>query len=748
MIYFQALDGSITMLNDVASRITGHPTEAFADRDLWRRITHPDDRDAIDAFSRDYPEGTTSLETGYRLRDHSGQWRWIHVRMVGAKNGNGQYTGYNCIGRDITGQVKTEEALRDSEARLRAIFDTKVIGIVTVNQTGKIAAFNRGAESLFGYTAEEIIGQPVTTLSSPEVRSRNGFGLNHVLEKELTNASTTVESLARRKDGTIFPVEITVGQVKFSDAYYQTFLIKDITDRKLAEEELKKYQEHLQEMVVARTAELREIKDRVEAILDSSSDGIVLATPEGMIGQTNLTFNELFGCAPDEHYGKHLSNLFEEESRKAISQVIGEIDDGTPARRTELRARRKDGTVFDVEVGISRVQSSEPLRGLVCNLRDITARKQAESALKESEERYRGIVEDQTEMICRWKPDGTITFVNRAYSRFVRRPTGDLIEKSFLPVAGGYGWVITQRIDLGTQQARGLIEYEIETRQPDGQICWQHWTERAIYDEQNRIIEYQGVGRDITQIKRAEAALQETLKQERELSELQSRFISMASHEFRTPLATILSSSELIERYHDRMSPDDVQKETRRIYQQVKHMNRLLEDVLAIGKAESGEIKSNREQVDVPALCGEIIREMRRNTAFKHKIVYTQQQSGDCLFWLDKIQLRQIITNLLSNAIKYSPDSEEVYVDLNCTDDEFCLKVRDTGIGIPEQDQQRLFQAFHRAGNVGSISGTGLGLAITKHLVDQNNGTITFESEPGTGTTFTVVLPRNRIKAD
>jgi PAS domain S-box-containing protein len=247
--------------------------------------------------------------------------------------------------------------------------------------------------------------------------------------------------------------------------------------------------------------------------------------------------------------------------------------------------------------------------------------------------------------------------------------------------------------------------------------------------------------RDITKQKQVEESLRLALERERELGELKSRFVSMASHEFRTPLATILSSSELIKSYWDRMERADINAKLDQIHEQVRHMTTLLEDVLTLGRSEIGKTEFNPEPIEILTFCQDTINQIRQAISASHPLEFSSSGLCDTIN-IDKTLLRQILTNLISNAIKYSPNNKSVHVELTCDEVDIIIRVRDEGIGIPEKDQDHLFEAFHRAANVGTISGTGLGLVIIKRQVELYGGAITFKSQVGVGTTFIVTLPR------
>ncbi len=235
----------------------------------------------------------------------------------------------------------------------------------------------------------------------------------------------------------------------------------------------------------------------------------------------------------------------------------------------------------------------------------------------------------------------------------------------------------------------------------------------------------------------AEAAIRIALEKERELTELKSRFWSMVIHEFRNPLTSILSSAQLLQLDDPRVTPERRHEYLGMIEHSVRAMNELMNDTLSIARTECSEITFNPEPTNVEEFCYRLVEEIQFSTGAHHDIRMNIQGSFR-EFALDQKLIWHILSNLLSNAVKYSPESSTVFLDLICTEGGVTFKITDDGIGIPETDQERLFQPFHRAGNVGHTPGTGLGLTLVKKCLDLHNGYIRVDSKVNEGTTFTV----------
>lgn len=250
--------------------------------------------------------------------------------------------------------------------------------------------------------------------------------------------------------------------------------------------------------------------------------------------------------------------------------------------------------------------------------------------------------------------------------------------------------------------------------------------------------------RDITTQKKLEIELRQALEHEKELGELKARFIAMVSHEFRTPLAVMQSSTDILRNYYERMDHQKREEKLLNIQSQIKHLTGLIDDVLLLGRADAVGLTYYPDFINLATHCQTVVEEIKSIDRLRHEIRFGHSAGCERVFADDKL-IGHILRNLLSNAIKYSPSGGAIEVNLECTLGQIVLMVADNGIGIPEKDQKRLFEMFHRADNVGTISGTGIGLAIVKHAVNTCGGTITFESREGAGTTFTVTLPVEKL---
>jgi PAS domain S-box-containing protein len=230
------------------------------------------------------------------------------------------------------------------------------------------------------------------------------------------------------------------------------------------------------------------------------------------------------------------------------------------------------------------------------------------------------------------------------------------------------------------------------------------------------------------------------LEKEKELNNLKSRFISTASHEFRTPLATIMSSVALTGKYAENLEKEKMMKHIERVKNSVNHLTDILNDFLSLDKLEEGAVKAHPENMHVDALVNQVIEEIRSIAKAGQQITYKGLKKNDEIYIDGKI-LRNVMVNLISNAIKYSNENSLIEVMAKSDGHFLWMDIKDQGIGIPLEDQQHIFDRFYRANNIGNMQGTGLGLNIVKKYIEVMSGDISFKSKPNKGTTFSFKIP-------
>ena len=405
---------------------------------------------------------------------------------------------------------------------------------------------------------------------------------------------------------------------------------------------------------------------------------------------------------------------------------------------------------------------------LVRAIRYAIERTQTLQLLQESERRFRAIFDQTFQLTGLLAPDGTVLEMNQTALKFAGVREKDVMGRPFWETQS---WDLSPAREQLQQAilaaAKGeFVRYEVELRGAGDAVATVDFSLKPVFDDTGKVRLLIAEGRDISERKQAESKIIEALEKEKELSSLRARFVSMVSHEFRTPLSTILLSAGLLESYSYKWAEEKKQTHFQRIQAAVKRMTELLEDILVIGKVDAGKLEFNPAPLDLEKFCHQVIEELRRSDSNQHPLIFSCQGSCAGANMDDKL-LRHILTHLLSNAIKYSPQDSPILLELTCHPGGAewenssnttpaipepnsqmpvaVFRIQDRGIGIPPEDLNRIFDTFQRATNAGTISGTGLGLAIVKRSVELHGGQISVESEVGAGTTFTVRLPLHAL---
>ena len=536
-------------------------------------------------------------------------------------------------------------------AQSSILFNNATIGIIVVDCKGIIEAINPFALNLFGYDLEEVIEKPIELLIPKRYHQDH---VNHI-DSYLHHTKNRpmgigMDLYAVKKDGTEFPVEISLG--KTGNKNVIAFL-SDISIRKKAESEIKRLKEDLEIKVDKRTKDLQDILHKLEISRDK------LRLSKDLLGDTLAYQNALLDnagamiIATDD---KGIIKLFNPEAETKTGYKQWEVVN----KQTPLIFHKKD------EINIKR------------------------TAL---------------------------------YNKFGIKVESDfsvMVEKS--------------RRNIHEEEQYTFIR-------KDGTSFPVSLTITAIRDKEKSITGFMGIVIDISKRKKAEEDLQKALEKEKDLNELKSRFVSMASHEFRTPLSTVLSSAYLIQKYMSTDEQPNREKHLHRIISSVNMLTDILNDFLSLGKIEEGKIHVKPYEFNVVEFIAATTEEIK-------SILKKQQQlqcrhHGYLTVNLDSTLLKHIIVNLVSNASKFSSETGRIKIKTNCIDHQVILSVKDNGIGISKEDQKHLMERFFRGANAGNIQGTGLGLHIVSKYAEIMNGKVQCKSELGKGTEFIITFTIN-----
>jgi PAS domain S-box-containing protein len=446
---------------------------------------------------------------------------------------------------------------------------------------------------------------------------------------------------------------------------------------------------------------MNDTQTRLKAIIDNAIDGIITIDDRGIIETINPAGVNLFGYEQHEVVGRNINILMPEPYHSQHDTYMQNYHN-TGQRKIigigrEVSAKRKDGSVFPCFLSVSEVllENKKIFTGIV---HDITPLKLAESGLRE----YASKLEETNR---------SLQVLSKEHEKNLQR-ISELNQQ------------LEERVDLRTRELAGAVRALELTNQ----------------SLENQIIENKEVEEEL---RKREQLLLEANAKANELNELKSRFISMASHEFRTPLSTVLSSLSLLNRYHQAGDEEKYTRHTQKIKAAVANLTELLDYFLSVEKLEEGKVQLEAEHFDLYIQMNDQINDMREIVKKGQSLVFQNDVSTLPVFMDHKIA-RTIVQNLLSNAIKYSEEGKTITITLSVNGSNANISVMDEGMGIPEDEQAKLFERFYRARNAGNIQGTGLGLNIIKKYIELMGGSITFESKLNKGTTFFVSLPINQ----
>lgn len=662
-----------------------------------------------------------------------------------------------------------EKALRQAEERFSQAFLANPSAICISSLADHIVLdVNPRFLNLFGYQYADVIGQKITELSIWGDEAIY-LGLMHSLEAKKTIQNAEVQFHA--SDQSIRDTLVSLEKIDLSGEACALMMIHNITERKQAEKELRalhnatgvlfnanNVQDLAQQIVNAIVQEfdqadcglmLLDKADNIRRVARSGARSIQTAAPihldgQGLVPEAVRTGQMIY--APDVSLDpRYVSNAPQTRSELVVplrtaTKTLGALDlqSDQPKAFSQQDQRVLLAFAERAAAALEIMALYEEINRHATDLESHVARRTAE--LYVANQRLEAIFNNSSDAITLIDADMRIHQTNPAFdlmfeyqieeisgqvlTRFVEQDQAEALKQAIQTVVKTK---LQQRIELvGLRKDQTLFNVDAAL------------SPIIDYDTQktNVICSF----RDITERSQLEQSLRVALHKEKELNELKSRFTSMVSHEFRTPLAVIQMSAGILKSYIDRLSAEAKNEHHYRIESQIKRLTQLLDDILVIGQAEAVGLPFEPQVFNLENFCLHAVEESQLTTDI-HQIQFNIE--GDCgKVFMDKVLLHQIISNLLSNAIKYSPLGGRIYLRVSCSKERVLLVVQDQGAGILPEDQEQLFQTFHRGKNVGTIQGTGLGLAIVKRAVDAHNGTVSFESEVDKGTTFTITLPR------
>jgi PAS domain S-box-containing protein len=478
---------------------------------------------------------------------------------------------------------------------------------------------------------------------------------------------------------------------------------------------------------------LLERENRYHELFDESIDAIFITSGDGTYIDVNLAAQKMFGYTRKEMIGilNTRDTYSHPEDREKFHQ---ELEAKGSVRNYPIKLLKKDGTEMDclLTSTVRRSQNGE-IVGYQGIIRDVTEYKRAEQALRESEARYRAIVEDQTELICRFLPDGKITFVNEAYCRYFQKDKEELIGHTFTPMIPEEDHDKVGNLLSSLSPENPVATHEHRVIAPNGDIRWHQWTNRMVLDPQGRLIEFQAVGRDITRRKTMEEALKES-------AEKTKLFAYSISHDLKSPAMGIYGlTRRLYKNCWDHLD------EKGRSY--CDHILTAAEQIAYLAEKINLYISAKESPLSIePIRLKEILAMVREEFSSRlgvQRIAWVEPEESPEIR-ADRLSLLRVFRNLVDNALKYGGEElSEIRVGYKASRDFHTLSVSDDGVAIAQEDSEKIFQLFHRQKTDRGIEGSGLGLAIVKEISEQHGGKVWVESGSQKGNSFYITLSRH-----
>jgi len=496
--------------------------------------------------------------------------------------------------------------------------------------------------------------------------------------------------------------------------------------------------------------------DFFKLLFQSIEEGLVIVNHKGQIVFINERILDLFGYNKQEILGEKIEILIPQKHHqhhpKHVKTYVKNPSKKRMGTGRVLEAKHKKGHAFYTEISLNHIDL-ENNKYFVALITDVTKRVEAENKIKELN------AELEQKVILRTAELEQSQFLYTAVARNFPNGTINVFDKNLNYIfAEGrelYKYGITSKKLIGTPYLNRLpkeIQSQIETelqkvfkgQKRDFNIHikdqYYHINAVPLRNDDFEIDKILMVETNVTVQKNISKKLEESLEKEKEINEMKSRFVSMASHEFRTPLSTILSSVSLINTYLNKNKLDNIPKHVKRIKNSVKGLTEILNDFLSTDKLESDKVSVNYLEFDYAKFVFEMTEELQALCQEGQLIIQSVDLEND-IIKTDQNIIKNILYNLISNAIKYSKEGQEIHYNSKLKNKVLTIEIIDFGIGIPVSEQKNLFSRFFRANNAINIKGTGLGLNIVKSYLDLLNGNIKFESQENKGTKFTVKIP-------
>ncbi len=645
------------------------------------------------------------------------------LNLSAVKTSENQIIQYVGIAIDISEQKKLEAKQRKNERINEAVLNTVPDILFRINKKGEFLSVYAHFEENLILPKDQIVGKSIQEILPKEVYRESALALKKAFkEKEVITYEFSLQHLGSNKY-----YENRMIAISETEALS---IIRDITIEKRA------------------SNKLQTTSSQLSTLVDTMQVGILFENTQREVMMANPYFCKLFKIpvSPAQIIGSSCVLASQQASELMIDQkgFLTRIEECMSNELAVLndQLHLKDGRVFERDY--VPVRNNKTLIGHLWQYREITERLKADEKLRNSETRLQFALESSGDGIWDWNAKTDEVYFSTQWKNMLGYEEKE-IENTLNSWKSRVHPEDIEKVmdDLNDHVSGKTQSYSNEHRMlcKDGSYKWILDRGKIIsYSKDGKPLRLIGTQADISKRKDYEASILEALKKEKELNELKSRFVSMTSHEFRTPLSTILAAAETLDSYMEKLSVEERKNKLLKIKSNVDFLRRVIDKVLNLSKIESGQIRFNPVKTDLNVIVCETIENFAKNSYQKRKINIVSSEKN--LFArIDVQMIEQVIINLVGNAVKYSEENKNIDVKILRAASDIEVHISDYGIGIPSDDMNKIMDPFHRGTNVGNIHGTGLGLALSNQFILYHKGKITVNSKENIGTTFIVSLP-------
>jgi len=624
---------------------------------------------------------------------------------------------------EITELLEAGRLVKESDVRYKTLFESANHAIFLLKDD-TIIELNSRASEMFAGLKEELLGKTPYELS-PEFQPDGKKSLDTAKEKIkniLNGEAQFFEWQHKRLDGSFFDAEVSLNSITFNNEIVVLAIVRDITQRKQDESELK------------------QSEAKFRSLVEESLVGVYIIQ-DGKFPYVNPRMAEIFGYPVEEIISSKTVNdlTYEDDISIAQENISKRLSGKIKTIRYTFRGKRKDNSLVDIEVmGSSTVFNGKP--AIIGTLLDVTEKKEADKEIR----KLSWAVDQSPASIVITDTDGNIEYVNSKFSELTGYSSEEVIGKNPRIFKYGDTPLIFYQNLWNTIKSGKEWRGEFLNKKKNGELFWEFASISPVKDNNGKIINFLAVKEDITERKNTEEGLKIAKEKAEEMNKLKSAFLANMSHELRTPMVAMLGYSEILK---NEIENHNLQEMAREIYESSHRLMNTLNLILDLSRIEANKEVINLTELDVVSVAAEEFQFIKHLVARKKLQLKTDLPDEPIITLLDERMFRQIISSLTSNAVKFTNEgniSLSISKEFEGSDKQnVVIKVSDTGIGIPRNNQSMIFDAFRQIseGLNKTFEGTGLGLTVAKKFVEMMQGTIKVESEFEKGSTFTVKFP-------